>query len=350
VRGPKRPRLLFNDWPADDRSRWLKAFEKGDLFDGQGQAAHLAARTRDDLRHHYGCFLGFLAEHHAGLLIRPGSERVTTAIVQELVTLRRKSCRETSIASDLRKLRHVLLLLWPDADWASLLSIIKRIEWKASPLPSANSLVTSERLYKLGTDLMNAVTPADGSSSASIANAIQYRDGLLIAILSCLPLRRRTLAALRIGKHLVRSGACWSFDIPAEDMKSRCAHDFPMPIELSKYIEPYLNTYRRRILRAETHDGLWASNKGGRMDDGAIYDMVCRRTKQAFGFPVNLHRFRTAGSTLWAIRDPENVRGAKDLLTHSSPHTMEDHYIIGQSRIAGRTLAGIIGRRAPGDR
>jgi hypothetical protein len=35
------------------------------------------------------------------------------------------------------------------------------------------------------------------------------------------------------------------------------------------------------------------------MDGSAIYDRVQRRTREALGFPVNLHRFRHAAATLW---------------------------------------------------
>src|SRR5216684_5726923 len=45
---------------------------------------------------------------------------------------------------------------------------------------------------------------------------------------------------------------------------------------------------------------------------------VRRRTKKGFGFGVNLHRFRHAAASLWSIRDPANVRGAKDLLGQAS--------------------------------
>ena len=79
------------------------------------------------------------------------------------------------------------------------------------------------------------------------------------------------------------------------------------------------------------------------MDDGTIYDMVRRRTREAFGFPVNLHRFRVAAGTLWSIHDPANVRGVKDLLGHASFDTTEGHYIMAQSRIAGRALAHAVG-------
>ena len=78
------------------------------------------------------------------------------------------------------------------------------------------------------------------------------------------------------------------------------------------------------------------------MDHGSIYDIVCKRTRKAFGFSVNLHRFRHAAATLWSILDPVNVRGAKDLLGQASFQTTEKHYIMAQSRLAGRALARAI--------
>jgi integrase len=74
----------------------------------------------------------------------------------------------------------------------------------------------------------------------------------------------------------------------------------------------------------------------------AIYHQVRQRTKEAFGFGVNLHRFRHAAATFWSVHDPANVRGAKDLLGHTSFKTTETHYIISRSRLAGRALARAI--------
>jgi integrase len=70
-----------------------------------------------------------------------------------------------------------------------------------------------------------------------------------------------------------------------------------------------------------------------------IYLAVHKRTKKAFGFGVNLHRFRHAAATFWSSQDPVNVRGAKDLLGHASFGTTEKHYVMAQSRLAGRALA-----------
>ena len=79
------------------------------------------------------------------------------------------------------------------------------------------------------------------------------------------------------------------------------------------------------------------------MSGSAIYDAVRRRTKKAFGFAVNLHRFRHAAGGLWSIQDPVNVKGVKDLAGHASyDQTTNKYYVMGQSRLAGRALAKAI--------
>jgi integrase/recombinase XerD len=74
----------------------------------------------------------------------------------------------------------------------------------------------------------------------------------------------------------------------------------------------------------------------------AVCVAVRRRTRKAFGFTVNPHRFRHAAASFWSIHDPANVRGAKDLLGHASFGMTEKHYIMAQSRLAGRSLARAI--------
>ena len=95
---------------------------------------------------------------------------------------------------------------------------------------------------------------------------------------------------------------------------------------------------------ADKHDGLWASNKGRRMGQNLINETVRKRTRKAFGFPVNYTVSAMRAATHWSIQDPANVRGAKDLLGHSSFKTTEKHCIMAQSRLAGRALARAIGR------
>jgi integrase len=248
-----------------------------------------------------------------------------------------------SLAVDLGHLRDALRLICPDNDWSWLLNIIKRMAVTAPRRAGKYHLVTSDRLYLLGSELFDrAVAAADAAGRITKTHAIQYRDGLLIALLALIPLRSRTLTALRIDQHLVKNGDLWGLDIPAADTKTRRALDFPVSQELSARIDLYLEQFRSHIPGADKHSGLWPSNKGRPMCANAIYLAVRTRTKNALGFGVNLHRFRHAAGSFWSSQDPVNVRGMKDLLGQASFGTTGKHYIMAQSRLAGRALAAAI--------
>jgi integrase/recombinase XerD len=204
-------------------------------------------------------------------------------------------------------------------------------------------LVTSERLYALGIELMdNAIKAADAVGRVGTRHAVQYRDGLIVSVLAVIPLRRGTLAALQIGRHLIKVGDHWELDIPAEDTKTRRPLDYSISEELSARIDQYLGRFRGRIRGSDKHPGLWPSHHSIPMRPDSINLSVQKRTKRVFGFGVNLHRFRHAAATFWSIYDPVNVRGAKDLLGQTTFATTEKHYIMAQSRIAGRALARTI--------
>jgi integrase len=247
------------------------------------------------------------------------------------------------VASDLAGLRGALRLICPGVDWSWLLSLSKRFKAAAPRKARKYHLVTSEHLYLLGIDLMDcAAAESEGAKLISKELALQFRDGLLIALAALIPLRRRTLAALRVDRQLVKTGNLWALDIPAVDTKTRRALDYPLSEDMSKRIDLYLDRFRNQISGADGHTGLWGSNKRKPMSAIAIYNAVRRRTKKAFGFAVNLHRFRHATATFWSIHDPENVRGVKDLLGHASFSMTEKHYVMAQSRLAGRALAQVI--------
>lgn len=337
--------LPYTVWPEEDRKRWSAANKRGaDPFDDEGPAAHLAEPSRRALQGSYGRFLGFVAAKHPRLVDCPPETRLDRKIITEYVVFRGPSCSESGIAIDLHHLRLALRFICPDTNWSWLAIIAKRIGSKAKPKPPKYHLVTIERLYALGIELMDgAVANTADAAEVSKSDAFDYRDGLMISVLASVVLRKRTFAALRIGKQLVKSGKLWSLEIPAQDLKGRRPLDYPISLSLSQRIDLYLKQFRRRIPGAASHAGLWPSNKGRPMDAGTIYDTIRRRTKEAFGFAINLHRFRHAAGTLWSIRDPANVRGVKDLLGHTSFGTTEKYLTMSQSRLAGRTLARAIG-------
>jgi integrase/recombinase XerD len=336
--------LPFTQWPIEDQHRWEAAFKCGDLFDENGAGTRLAAATRRLRLASYGRCLGVMSAKHLKLLNRPPDARIGRRIPTEYVAWRRRSCGDISLASDLCSLCGTLKLLCPNSDWSWLQSIANKIGAAATPPARKYNLVTSDRLYALGIELMNsAVTAADAVERTSARRAIQYRDGLIISILAMIPLRRGTLAALQIGRHLIKVGDHWELDIPAVHTKTRRPLDYSIPKDLSARIDLYLERFRSRIRGSDKHAGLWSSHHSIPMRPDSINVAVQKRTKKAFGFGVNLHRFRHAAATFWSIHDPVNVRGAKDLLGHPTFAMTEQHYIMAQSRLAGRALARAIG-------
>ena len=309
-------------------------------FSESGRASYFTRETHRALCSSYGVFLRFLSDKHPERLARSPSTRIDRDIAMDYVDWRRPTCGTATIATGLDRLRLAISYMCPGVDVSWLLPIAKRLAAQAAPKPARLHLVTSDQLYALEIKLMDDAEP---SGSDDKGDAFLYRDGLIIALLAVAPLRRGTLAALRAGEHLLKSSDLWVLEIPAQDMKTRQSLDFLLSRPLSARIDRYLAEFRDAIPGATKHNGLWPSNKGRPMDGGAIYARVRQRTRGAFGFPVNLHRFRHAAATLWSIRDPGNVRGAKDLLGHSSFRTTENYYVMAQSRLAGRALALAIG-------
>jgi integrase/recombinase XerD len=333
--------LPYAEWPEEDRRLWEAAFKKGEgPFDDCGRGAHHSERSRQQLQYVYGKFLQFVSARYPDRLGCSPDARVTIEAVEQFVKFQPKTCGDVTISIYLYHLWLVLKSMYPNRDWSWLVRISERIGERGKVKRKKYHLVTSETLYALGIALMDgALSSGKPVTASSVQTA--YRDGLIIAFLALVPLRRRTLGLLLIGEHLVRSCPGYAIDIPAEDTKSKRPLEFPLSPELSARFDFYLKEIRPQILGAEGSDYLWV-NRRGPMSDRMIYVNVRRRTQKALGFPVNLHRFRHAAATFWSVRDPVNVRGVKDLLGHGTFATTEEHYIMAQSRMAGRALARAI--------
>jgi integrase len=340
--------LHFDAWPEKDRDLILALLQDGDPVGEESRAAHMSVATRIGLRAAHARFLGFLALEDPERLRLPPCTRLDREAIKAFVEHLRKSCRDTTIASTLHKLRLILNFISAEKDWSWLKTIATRIDARATPRPDHLHGITSAILFELGRKLLSeAEDSARATGRIRKLDALAYRDGVIIALLAAVPLRRRTLAALTIHQHLVKIGSGWLLDIPAADTKNRRALEFPIPGELSASLDLYLARFRTAIPGAYKHKGLWPSVKGFPMSGGAIYDAVRRRTLERIGVQVNLHRFRGAAARLWSISDPANVRGAKDLLGHADFGTTQTHYVGAQSRLAGRALAKVLREPRP---
>jgi integrase len=337
--------LKVEYWPSDDQTRWSNAFTKGDIFEAGG-GAHLAPSTKRAWENEYGTWLGFLKRSDAEALDEPLDARVTRDRIIGHCEVLAQTNSPYSIAARLEKLRHALRLLSPETDWTWLLVIIKRISAKAVPRPKGPRYQDILKLDMLGFKLMDgAWGEIIEEQPIPLNTALAFRDGLLIAITAATSLRRRNLAQMTVNQHLVQIGAGWHVSFQGSETKNKQALDVPLPIELSPYIDFYLSSVRRSFPQADQHQAVWASAKGGALRGGAIYDLICARTKAAFGRATNPHMFRDAAATSVSVRTPRNAQAAADLLGHKGLRHTQKHYIRAGGVEAARLLADAIRKR-----
>ena len=145
--------LPFAEWSVEDQSLWNAAFELGDAFD-QRPVDRLSKPTIVGLRTAYARYLGFLASNDPQRLRLPPEIRPDLESIKMFVEHLRHSCRDTSIASLLHKLRLALGLICPQADWSWLKVIAKRIDAVAVPRSLLHPELTSADLSEVGIQLM----------------------------------------------------------------------------------------------------------------------------------------------------------------------------------------------------
>jgi hypothetical protein len=304
------------------------------------------ARLKEASRHNYlfawRRHLGFLAIHDPAALELAPAERLTTDRVRLLVAHLAETNTPRSVAGSIDALYQAARLMMPEQDWTWLRMIKKQLYRHAPPSGASGPVITSVQLWELGERLMEEVKPRP-ESPITMKDAIQYRDGLIIALGAFIPIRRRNVI-MEIGRHLIRDGDRWLIIIPAEESKTKIAMSYLVPECLEGYLAVYLDVVRPTLLRDPGCLALWASAKGGGICYGAIGEIASRRLTSYFDFRVTLHDVRDADLTAWAIFAPDQIGVASELLGHRDQRS-DKHYNrargIQASRTYSRLIAGI---------
>ncbi len=323
---PKTMRMA--DWPAEDRALWDAAVRPGGLFDEGGNAADWSARSQATISWEYGRWLRFMES--TGMLKVSPAGRVTPHNVDVYIDSLRGEVCSTTVWNYVKHLYDAIRVMAPESFWAWLREVVTRLEINMTPgTNKAARIRDSEVLFSLGIELMDAALTAamNADDRTRLCATIDYRDGLMIALLAARPIRRRNLTMIRIGRQLVRMGSHWMLVFAAEETKNHRSLEFPVPETLVPYIDEYIERVRGVIPGAARHDGLWPSREGAPLTYSGIYDRVVLRTCQAFGTPIPPHLFRDCAASSLARRDPAHVGAAAQLLGHADHRTTEKFYI-----------------------
>ena len=335
---PKRIRLPLESWPVAERDSWRQVTSNADFFDDTAPAARWSAKTRYQAQAAYGRWLAFLQQVDPTALPLPPGVRADRVRIRAYVEALSARITPMSVAAELGHLILALRMLAPGTDWAWLRAWQYRVQKSAVAREKRHKMVHPARLIELGMALM------DGAAARErrLDRACQYRDGLLIALLAYRPLRRRSLAELRLDTHLRQIGDGYVLALQSENTKSRQPLEFPLPDTLVPFLTRYLEHFRLLFPHQAGEQALWLSAKGGALTDDAIYDRVCRRTATAFGTAIHPHLFRDIAATTIAREAPASLAVARDLLTHANLETTLRHYTQAQTIEATNKLAAAV--------
>ena len=202
-------------------------------------------------------------------------------------------------------------------------------------------VVSPTELLKLGLTLM--ATWRQREAHDPRLNAMDYRDGLLIALLVLCPLRHANLAQIRIGRHLLIENKVVRLRFAPEEMKGGRALDVPFPEELVESLQYYLDVVRPILATGpKVGDALWPNMHKKPIAEHAIYTRMIQITENHFGHLVTPHMFRDTAATFIAEMTPDRALMAAAVLQHRSFASTMRHYIHGSQHKASRYYQGAI--------
>lgn len=332
---PTLKHLPLDLWPAADHAAFAAAYTPGELFDDTaGRGVDLAAGTRQHIENAYRRWLGFLSNNEPGALKETPLDRICKDRVRRYVEQLETQVRATTVATTIAGLLHAAQIIAPEYDWTWLRSVLRGLQARATPEDRFDRLVPGFQTLELGFTLMDEA--GQRARKTHKCRDVPYRDGLLIALLSIWPIRRRSLASLTVTRHLERDTDGLTLLLHPEDTKSKRPESFRLPDVLVPYFTRYLDIIRPRLLHGDDHGGIWISYRGTRLTDDAIYQAIRNRILAAFGKAMCVHDFRRAAATFLAIEAPELIGLVPGVLQHSSPEVSEQHYNLARSAAASR--------------
>ncbi len=185
--------LRFARWPDADKALWQKAMDADDPF-AMGSAARLSAASRKRYFMGWRRFLGFLAIVEPEALEISPAERLRPERIKRFAKHLALSCSASSVATGVEAAYHAARVMMPGADLDRFKEIKTRLHKAVGPKRQTRAAITSLQLLRLGEELMDEIRPKLGAT-LRLADAVQYRDGLMIALTAFFPVRPKNLVA-----------------------------------------------------------------------------------------------------------------------------------------------------------
>jgi len=341
--GAERRTLRVHEWPTADRLAWEAACKPSHRLTKGGSASHLAPVSQEDIARRYGLFLGFLRLNGSLNPDAGAAAHVTPANVEAYTANLAGRVSSVTAWNCIYKLRRAAQLIDPDKDFSWLREIENDLAFVMEPKSKFGRFVSPERSLEAGLAL---IEEARNFTDADFKRARGIRNGLMLALLTLCPGRRKNFATLEIGKTFKQVRDRWWIIIPASKTKSKQRpEERPVAIWLNPYIELYLTEARPFLLGGAEQETqmLWISSRTRRpMTIRKVGSLITQLTRETLGIPISPHLFRTAAVTALAEAKGDMPHLASALLGHTHPRVTEERYNRASSINAATVYAEII--------
>lgn len=336
-------------WPAADQIMWDALRKESGPLDNPGALAHLRQTSSNTLEVRYSRWMKWLDCTDPVALALPPEERASLTRLQHWL----ETLAHTKPMSQLMFIDGVLRVLRaaaPDQDWTMQLRLqkgLKRNAGRGDPARKRGRILSSEVLLKAG--LAHAATDAADVPNL-LKRMIRQRDGMMIALLALLPIRRRAFCELALDQSVHVAEDEIIISLSEEMTKTGVPWEAAVPPQVEAGLRRYIAEVRPALLArgGARHDILWVGKRGEIMRQDYIGSRIGDVTLKLTGKRIPPHFFRDAAATTLARISPESARLIRPVLAHSGSRTAERHYIHAQTIEAGRDYAAIVRRLKKG--
>lgn len=335
--------LPIEQWPPQDRRAWVAGTSDVGGALTRNRAADWRPHTRRSVSACYGRWLTFLTQ--AGELdkVADPAERLKKDLVAAYIERLRDLNRSITVGYRIHGLYKAMSVIAPDLDTYWLRGAAQKLIRIANQEPNKYANVRPiYDLLQVGLDVMAKAERA--SSKAKKYPAIQYRDGLIIALLAYRPFRISNLAEIRIGKELSSvDGTCF-IRFRNYQTKSHREVEVEFPRALVPNLARYMEHHRNMLLDGNSSDSLWIGLRGKPFQTNPLCSRVTKWTSELLGERIGPHYFRHSAATTIAKDFPERLRMASALLGHEGTDTTTEHYVHAGTLNAGRKVQAHIAK------
>jgi hypothetical protein len=289
----------------------------------EGSATRLAPITRAKRAGEWGRYLSYLRAAGELDVAEPTTRRLNPDRLAGYIHSLRARLRDITVWYQINDLSYFMPLIAPGQDWSWVrrhpaLPTLPEARASRKPIIPPDPTVLFFRALQYSRNV--------AAHPLSAANAVRFRNGLIVAFATWSVLRRKNLAEMEIGRHLrIHDGVMRVvFD---ETVKNGSVIDTPVPELLRHYLETYLRRYRPLLLKGNVDcRSLWINSHGSPLAYTAFWYLFKWMGLRLIGKPISVHSTRYAYATTTLSLDARDIEVASAGLAHSNTSSVNKFY------------------------